>query len=211
MLYDVNSASLTESLAQMDTLSYTMDMSPIFHSLCQSEEFKRQFTLTFMDLANTCFSKENVEESIGNAVGLMAEPMKVHNKRFFGSENEELFLNTVADIQIFLDNRKQYIAQYLKEDFGLTGSLSWIEVEINDADAGRVIVNTAEIPFHEKTSWRGEYFTDYAITLTAEAKEGYRFVGWENNGELVSEEESISIDLAEEGALRKAVFEKINS
>lgn len=211
MLYDVNSASLTESLAQMDTLSYTMDMSPIFHSLCQSEEFKRQFTLTFMDLANTCFSKENVEESIGNAVGLMAEPMKVHNKRFFGSENEELFLNTVADIQIFLDNRKQYIAQYLKEDFGLTGSLSWIEVEINDADAGRVIVNTAEIPFHEKTSWRGEYFTDYAITLTAEAKEGYRFVGWENNGELVSEEESISIDLDEEGALRKAVFEKINS
>lgn len=210
MLYDVNSLSLTESLIRADTLRYAMDMDYMFDSLCRSEEFRKQFTLTLMDLANTCFSAESIEENIGNAVSLMAEPMKAHNKRFFGSEKEEEFLNAVADIRIFLENRKPYIAQCLKEDFGLTGSLAQVEVEISDADAGGVIVNTVNIPFHDKTVWCGEYFTDYPIVLTAEAEAGYRFAGWEKNGELISEEESIVIVFDEEEISRKAVFEKVN-
>ena len=136
--------------------------------------------------------------------------MKAHNQRFFGSEKEEEFLNAAADIQIFLENRKPYIARYLKEDFGLTGSLAQVEIEINDADAGSVTVNTAKIPFLDKTVWHGEYFTDYPIVLTAQAEAGYRFAGWEKNGELISEEESIVIDFEEEEISRRAVFEEWN-
>ncbi len=210
MLYDVNSMSLSESIIQMDTLSNTRALDYMFDSLCRSGEFRKQFTLTLMDLANTCFSTESIEAYIGNAVGLMAEPMKAHNQRFFGSEKEEEFLNAAADIQIFLENRKPYIARYLKEDFGLTGSLAQVEIEINDADAGSVTVNTAKIPFLDKTVWHGEYFTDYPIVLTAQAEAGYRFAGWEKNGELISEEESIVIDFEEEEISRRAVFEEWN-
>lgn len=211
MLFDVNSGTTTAGLTQADTLSLTMDTSNMFYSLCQSGEFRKQFTLTFMDLANTCFAKENVDDTIEKAAAQIAEPMKVNHKRFFGAENEEVYWNTVADIQFFLDNRRPYIVQYLKDDFGLAGSLVPVEVEINDADAGRIIVNTAEISFHDETVWCGEYFTDYPVTLKAVANEGYRFAGWEAGGEAVSEEESIELTLGEEGVSRKAVFEKINS
>ena len=208
MLYDVNSLSLSESLIQTDTVSYTRDFDFMFDSLCRSEEFRKQFALTLMDLANTCFSKESVEAYIGNAAGLMAEPMKAHNQRFFGKENEEVYRSAVEDIRIFLENREPYIAQYLKENFGLAGGLARVKVEINDTEAGNVIVNTAKIPFDEENIWRGDYFTDYPIVLTAEAGAGYRFVGWEKDGELISEEESLAVSFEEEEISRKAVFVK---
>lgn len=208
MLFDVNSGTLTQGLTSADTIATTMETSSMFRNLCQSEEFKRQFTLTFMDIANTCFAKENVDEVIEEVANLLAEPMKVHNRRFFGTENEESYWNAVSDVQIFLDNRKQYIVQYLKEDLGLTGSLVPVEVAVNDADAGRVTVNTAEISFRDGTNWRGEYFTDYPITLKAQADEGYRFIGWENAEGAIDEAESIVVELSGEGVYRKAVFEK---
>ena len=46
--------------------------------------------------------------------------------------------------------------------------------------------------------------------LTAQAEAGYRFAGWEKNGELISEEESIVIDFEEEEISRRAVFEEWN-
>ena len=71
-----------------------------------------------------------------------------------------------------------------------------------------MIVNTAKIPFDEENIWRGDYFTDYPIVLTAEAGAGYRFVGWEKDGELISEEESLVVSFEEEEISRKAVFVK---
>ena len=33
-----------------------MENSPMFYNLCQNEDFKKQFTTTFMDLVNTAFT-----------------------------------------------------------------------------------------------------------------------------------------------------------
>lgn len=212
MLYDVNSGGISAELSDVDTFQVTMQNANgggmIFAHLCESDEFKKQFAITFMDIANTCFTKERVETIISDYLNLMTEPTLLHLKRFRGTEDVEQFLSAVADIQSFFDNRRQYIVQYLKEDFGLTGNLVAVEIETNDAAAGSVKINTAKITFNNN-NWTGEYYTDYPIMLDAVANKGYRFVRWEQNG-FVSDENNIEINLDEDGTLIKAVFEKIN-
>ena len=209
ILFDVNS-SLSADKISTDNISATMEKSPMFKNLCQNDDFKRQFTITFMDIANTSFATEKVDAAISDYIDLMTEPMGVHRKRFFGESDEQLFLDSVADVQIFLDNRKPYIVQYLKDDFGLSGIPAPVEIEINDPAAGSIVLNTIKPSFDSDGKWCGEYFTDYPITITASANDGYRFVRWDNDAisESKSTDASIELSVPEAGVKIKAVFEK---
>lgn len=211
MLYDVNSGSLASDMISMDNLSSTMDSNQVFYNLCQNENFKRQFTTTFMDLINTSFTKENVDSIISEQVALMETPTNEHLKRFYGAEGTNKFMNEVSDIQGFCDNRKPYIVQFLKDDFGLTGALASIELEINDTAYGSVILNSIEPVFGDDRKWSGEYYTDYPITLTAVTNDGYRFIRWQSDtlSENESTNETIELSFTEKGTLIKAVFEKV--
>lgn len=62
MLFDVNSegAELTAYLSEHDTFLTTMNESEIFSGFCRNEEFKKQFVISFMDIANTCFAKKTL-------------------------------------------------------------------------------------------------------------------------------------------------------
>ncbi|MCM1254414.1 MAG: CotH kinase family protein [Clostridium sp.] len=209
MLFDVNSGGLSRDVVDMNNIDYIMGADGMFYNLCQNEDFSRLFVITFMDIANTCFTKKNVDLAISKYNDLMIEPIGVHNKRFYGSESYGQLYDVIADVQDFCDNRRPYILQYLKEEFGLTGTLAPVEVKINNAAAGNIIVNTAELTFDDEMTWSGEYFTDYSITLTAVANEGYHFVGWERD--VTSDAEVIEIDIGEKGISVMAVFEEINS
>ncbi|MCH5258454.1 MAG: CotH kinase family protein [Lachnospiraceae bacterium] len=210
MLYDVNSASLGADAISMDTFISTMDKSPIFYNLCQNEDFKRQFATTFMDLVNTSFTTENVDNIISEQIALMEEPTKTNLKRFFGDEGIKKYADEVLKIQNFYDNRKPYIVQYLKDDFDLTGTLASVDLEINDAASGHIILNTIEPSFNADGKWTGEYYTDYPITLTAVADAGYHFVQWQSDA--LSEDqrtnETIQLSIEEKGLSIKAIFEK---
>ena len=218
MLFDVNSGALSSNLAAMNNISYVMNGDKMFYNLCQNEEFSKLFVITFMDIANTCFAKESVDSAISNYIDFMTEPIGVHNKRFYGSESYGQFYAEIEDVQDFFDKRRPYILQYLKEDFDLTGNLALVEVGINDAAAGSVIINTAELTFDDETTWSGEYFTDYPITLAAVANEGYQFVGWKQSSAIdkktddivLLEEEKIELVFDEKGIFIQAIFEKVN-
>ena len=203
--------ALSPDMTSADTFTYVLNESPMFNNLCQNEDFKRQFTITFMDLANTTFTNKNVDSVISEYVDLMEEPMNVHLKRFYGTEDAPNFPDAVADVQNFLDNRKPYIVQYLKDDFGLSGVPAPVEIEINDPEAGSIVLNTIEPSFDTDGKWSGEYYTDYPITLTAIANDGYRFVEWEVTDSSQKEtltEDTIETNISEQGISVKAVFEK---
>ena len=85
----------------------------------------------------------------------------------------------MADIQSFLDGRSSYIVEYMKNGLGLTGTLAPVTVEISDTAAGSVVLNTIEPVFDENGRWRGEYFTDYPVTVTALV---FKFMFAEGNG-----------------------------
>lgn len=205
-LYDVNCALVHP---EADTLSTTLEVSEMFSNLCRNEDFKRQFVTTFMDLANTNFAKENVDHAIAECLDQMQSPMETHLRRFFAFENNNRFLEEVDYIQNFFDNRRKYITRYLKDDLTLAGPLVPVTIEVDNASAGDIIINTSKITFDETCRWNGEYYTDYPIVLTAAAKDGYRFAGWSDSDGHWDENNSIEVRLPEDGYCVKAFFEPL--
>lgn len=214
MLFDVNTGSLRKRVLEQDTLGSAMRSSSAFRNLCKSDAFKRQFTLTSMDLANETFSVQNTERVIEEWLALMREPLEVHLRRFYGEEELYRFDEEVADIQAFIRGRKPYAAQYLKENFGLEGCLAPVEIEMPDMAAGQITLNTITPTFDEQGKWKGEYFTDYPVTISAAANEGYRFAGWEISAGQEKEtiaETSLELEIPVNGLHVKAVFEREGS
>jgi len=155
----------------------------IYRVLKGNSLFRKQFVLTFMDLVNSNFRYDNVSSII------CQYPDESKQKQFLD----------------FFNQRPQYIVPYMAQEFNLLGTLEQLTVQINDENAGLVAVNTIYADFEEGI-WNGQYFTDYPCTITAIAKDGYRFVGW--RGSVESLDQSIELQLEEGGAKVYAVFEK---
>lgn len=93
----------------------------------------------------------------------------------------------------FFRKRPAYAVTHLAEEFGLTGSLE------------TVTVNTSLLDL-SSGSWSGQYFTDYPITVTAAANDGYEFVGWKGDADGAGKTVTVSVD---GGIALEAVFAKV--
>lgn len=182
--YELGLENITD--AQLDTFTQvrpwtgTLDSRPFYSALKSNPLFRQQFVLSFMDMANTCFSPEAVEKVLNQ----WGEDL---------SYNDSFFLE-----------RKQYITRYLADAYDLTGTQETLNLAVNMPEAGRIRVNTCW-PELADGSWSGTYYTDYPVTVTAEETAGYRFVRWE--GDISSEDPMISFTLPEGGASIYAVYE----
>lgn len=157
----------------------------VYSNLIKNEQFCQQFVLTFMDLVNTVYDYENVAGEFLSYT--RKEPPKFYAD-FFGA-------------------RAKYMVSYMAEAFGLTGTLEKLVLRTNAPAGGTVRVNTAvaEMPGN---LWTGNYYTDYPVTLTATAAEGYEFVGWE--GVSSADGATATLQLKEGGVAVNAIFQKIS-
>lgn len=180
LIYDMDHALLTENEVNSRFSDLKMfKKNPLYDVLKTDDSFCRQFVLTFMDMANTCFSIENAEQVLQKS-GLDLS----HQNYFFR-------------------DRFDYAADCLKEEFDLSGTIETVNLSVNSPEAGKIKMNTSEIT---AKSWQGRYFTDYPVKITAETNPGYRFVGW--IGDYAGTEETIEIEISEGGISLEAVFEK---
>lgn len=179
---------------------------PVMQSLLDNERFRKQFCITFMDIANVNYAYDTVHRKLAEWENLYKEQV-VKTHRCFGGEdfNEETFHGYIMEIDDFFRDRFSFAMESLAYAFGLTGKLETITVEKPDSERGTVTINTASLDGLEE--WSGQYFTDYPITISANPKEGYRFVGW--GGDINSEESTVEIRLPEGGLRVEAVFEKM--
>jgi len=165
----------------MEYTGFALNEHRIFMMAKENEDFCKQFVLTFMDMANTNFSLENVE--------------KVFTK----------WNVTLDEYDGFFKERYKYIVPYMAEEFGLTGTLESVNLEVDDVEGGTILLNTAK-PDLLDGSWTGKYYTDYPITVTAIPAEGYKFVGW--SGSVSSDNDTIEVEVTTGGIVLKAAFEK---
>lgn len=105
----------------------------------------------------------------------------------------------------FFLKRPAYAVTHLAEEFGLTGSLETVTVTTAHPEMGSVTVNTSLLDL-SSGSWSGQYFTDYPITVTAAANDGYEFVGWKGDADGAGETVTVSVD---GGIALEAVFAKV--
>lgn len=210
MLFDVNTSSFDVELVGEDSLKWVLDRSPAFANLCSSEQFREAFCTTIMDFANEVFSPANTEPLMEQHLAFMKEPLERNLDRFFGRDYSGSPEEEMADIGKFLANRKPYIEEQLKENFGLEGEAVSVGLETTDASAGSITLNSITPTFDEQGKWEGEYFTDYPVTLSAAVNEGCSFVGWEivtAQGKETIAETTLELEIPEEGVHVKAVFE----
>lgn len=170
-IYDVDALHLTrgnydvENAAEVNIFSCDLPYSDVkvnetvlFKALKCNPDFRKQFVLSFMDIGNNNFSAENVT-AVLEKHGLPPDWV------------DGYFLK-----------RTQYAPLHLAQEFGLTGTVETLTVTAKDPAMGNITVNTSQIDLSGH-SWSGRYFTDYPITLTAEAKEGYEFIGWKGDAD----------------------------
>lgn len=193
-IYDVDALELTlhnydvDNAAEVNIFSCKLPYSDVkvnetvlFNALKPNSEFRRQFVLSFMDIVNNNFAVDNVSAVLKNH-GLTTNWM------------DGFFLK-----------RPDFAAQHLADEFGLTGTLETVTIAVNNPEMGYVIVNTTQPDLREHT-WSGKYFTDYPITVTAIANNGYEFLGWKGDADTTEDTLTLPVD---GGILLEAVFAKI--
>lgn len=155
-LYDMDIGGWSSSRTTDEGIPYykvnpftTNDIAewPIYAALRRNELFRKQFVLTFMDLIHTNFSVENTTAIL--------ETLGIKNEVY----------------REFFENRAAYIVPYVAEEFGLTGTQGAVTLSSNISGTP-VTLNTISPALHASDSgfsWTGSYFTDYPVTVTANA------------------------------------------
>ena len=180
-----------------------------FSALMKNAEFKKQFELSFMDMANYNFDPNKTSQLISYYKNYKQQILDTY-KRFPSSKNihnEQTFEEDYQLLDTFYKSRFSNITGMMKTYMSLTGSLATVNVS-NDGSKGTLQLNT--IKFDDSMStWSGKYYTDYPVTAKAMAKEGYSFDHWEVTGATVSNTTSDEITVpVSEGVTIKAVYKE---
>lgn len=192
--------------------------TPLMSCLIENEAFKKQFTLTFMDMVNQNFAYEQVHDKLYQMAQVYAEPMVKSYRRFNpGEYTLDTFWDNIAVIDEFYEKRGDYVVDYFARALALDGTEGTVTLqtackipESGDtelfSECGSITLNTI-VPELTQGEWSGRYLTDYPVTVTAQPAEGYRFVGWE--GSCVAEDPCLEAEVSVEGICLRAVFAPI--
>lgn len=192
----------------------------LMSNLLENEEFRQQFCVIFLDMINKNFAYSQVHDKLYEMSDVYALPMVNSYHRFSKEEYTlDTFWDNVAVIDEYMKKRPDYIISYLTEAMGLSGSTGQVTLQTARAvsvehaesvvsevsqEGGYIVLNTIT-PVLEQGEWQGVYLTDYPVTVTAVAEDGYRFICWQ--GSCESTEETIEMDVPEAGICLRAVFE----
>ena len=202
-LYDMDLENLDYGVRMEEINTFTMDTHyagsafntrPMYVALKQNPLFCRQFVISFMDMVNTDFTVQRAAEAMEDW-GVTPE--------WWGMQPDW--------VENFFPARTEAVTGYLAEEFGLTGTREDVGLSVNDTEAGYIILNTIT-PELSEGEWTGSYFTDYPVTVTAVANDGYRFAGWQSGhiSDGGSEQPVLTVEIPEGGIRLQAVFQKVS-
>lgn len=161
-----------------------LDNDPL-PALMKNEDFRRQFVLTFLDMANESFRWEHVKALLENLEEQHAWA-DTGWMRWNTAPQTGTFEEQTAELHTFFEHRAEYIIPMLAEHFGLQGPLVDITLSSVPDKQGSIKLNTIS-PDLSETDWNGQYYTDYPMTVRTDSAKGYRFVRWEvDGGEIIS-------------------------
>ena len=206
ILFDLNAhEGETEAvLVDYDSIDFLIYHHEYFLPLIRIPEIRQLFVTSMMDMMNTCFDEQYVEQWIDEYVCNYESSVVRTNEKYHGKTKQE-FDDSIESIRYFFDNRQKYMLEDMINEIPINGTKEMLTLKISDAAAGNVIVNTIE-PDLSDGIWHGDYFTEYPVTLMAVTNEGYEFVGWQ--GDVNSNEKMVQVPMLVGGTNIEAVFRK---
>ena len=181
--------------------------------LVTNEQFTRLFIARYCDLLNINFSSAaillGIEEMRVNIAPHIEEFWDRH-PTFQGMQNnwrqefpqmshQEAYQSEIDILIDFAGRRHEIINSYTREFFGSNGYFigESVTVTLKAGDGGHVVIN--DIPLINGTPgvvdvslWSGQFFAGMEVTVTAKPDYGFSFLGWYEDGELISTEMEFS-------------------
>ena len=117
----MNSAAISTNLQDHDTLNYVISSkkNKLFASLCRNQDFREQFSERILELGQTIFTPDSVNEKTDLYMEEMSDPMDIHYRRFFGADSGLDFRKiTQSEIRDFFEVRYDVVKKMLEDNFG---------------------------------------------------------------------------------------------
>lgn len=155
----------------------------VLRQLVKNQTFKNKFVNRFADMLNTTFVAENVIAKI-DSIAELIQPEIARNYERWNNPNPIRFQNAVQTMRVFGENRVEYVQSHINQELVHAGIFE-VTVSNSPSEGGAIKLNTIEIPGE---SWKGKYFQNVPINLTAKAFRGHKFHHWEVDGVTVLDE-----------------------
>lgn len=210
MLYDLDECIHADSNSRENRedwmAQHPLLNEPAVKSLLANEGFRRRFCLSFMDIANTVFSYEKMHDMLAQwSSRCEAQIIKDHRCFYDAGYTAADYRADVEQVDAFFAGRLPFAMESLAKTFGLSGTLHKIRIVTDTPEGGTITVNTAVL--EDCGTWEGYYYSDFPLSVTARAQEGYHFAGWQ--GDIPEGgKESLSVSLEDGDVTLRAVFEK---
>lgn len=156
----------------------------LLRTLLTNPTFRQQFISRFADLLNTAFLPSRTTAIIGGMQQALEPAMPEHIARWQIPASMPAWRRQVDVMVEFANQRPGFQRLQIRDKFGIPGEYT-LTVNVSDPAHGYVRVNTINLlgstPGVSPTPypWRGIYFQGTPVELTAVARPGYRFAGWQ--------------------------------
>lgn len=164
----------------------------MLRSLLANPEFKERFIRRCADLLNSSFREDRVEQVRLELAQVIRPEIPAHLERWswaeltrrgFGKPHQPEYRPFTAAtwesnllvLSEFGQSRPQKLRRDCQTHFRLEGGTGTLRVSVDPPNAAVLQVNSLRL---ETLPWSGVYFADFATTLQALPKPGFRFTGW---------------------------------
>lgn len=144
----------------------------LLRKLLENPVFRDQFVNRFADLLNSNFKAVNVNKAIDLKADAITDEIENHLKKWYGGSKAG-WLSNVQVMKNFANARATNVFGHIRQKF----SFQTQQLITANADSlqGFIQLNSLQL---STFPWKGYYFPNVPITLTAIPKVGYRFVKW---------------------------------
>jgi len=170
------------------------EMSELVCTVLDRREAQEQYIRYTLALANYYFAKEQAEPvldemfgSIEKELRIMYETPGMMDGNFLAPETADYAFveDSVQKIRHYLEYRPGYVLDSLQNAFGeMTPYTLSLE---NDSQA----IVSADCVTLQDREYKGTYFKEVPVTISAVPRPGYVFKGWIINGEIYTEPEMV--------------------
>lgn len=183
------------------------DQQKIFASLMKNADFKNLFINTVADQLNYQFDTGRTNAKLDEFVA-MIEPyigeFRAANPRLGTAEDWKT--KDVERLRAFLNTRNDNIDKQTQTQYKLSARIP-ITVGVNDQSQGSITLNSMDLTgkFSAASTFTGSYYPEVPVTVTAQSKPGFEFVGWQ--GSVTSADKVLTVSPKDASNLT-AVFQK---
>ncbi len=106
IIFDLNSPGFSVDL---DSINYAMEYDEMFRNMMTNDTFRLELLSRMEELADTVLEAEEMQEALLEYQEFIEEPMRKHDKRFFGDDSLACFYEEMEELKTFFAERKRYL------------------------------------------------------------------------------------------------------